>query len=334
MQIALGLQFLQGQQTGQALSAFQKAIDADAGSAKAYMGRSLAYEASGEIEAASRDLRRYLAISGSQADPQMVKHLDELQFKHFSAIPSTTDPNEASPPSRVGIEILLRFVGIAVIAAIMLFAITQVLEFDRLMVSILVAVAGGGLVAAAIDTFLAQQARVNLSVPSPIVSLGMIPLLLLTGMRLDTETVNWDRFTGITSEVKAICEAPSRGSGQSSVSSFGKVWVHGDPNASDFDLDEAANLDDIDTLICVDESKDQLERCSYTNGGSITRYRRKWTVIVIDFETRNVIARNSFSGDSPDTCPGSISSSGNSDKNGSEPSRSEVTNWLNSLERG
>jgi tetratricopeptide (TPR) repeat protein len=332
--IAIGLQALSDQRTAEALTAFNSAIESDSGSSQAYMGRSQAYEAKGDTEQAVRDLRRYLAIAGSQADPKMLKHLDALQSKHVAAVPSSPDSHAKLPPKPATKDELVRFIGITVAAIISCFVLTQVFGFDRLILSLLVALVGGALLATAIDNLIVLKTDTRIDRQNLVGQFGLIALVVVFGMILDNVIVNWDSFADITSEVKVMCEASSSRSFISSVPDLGKVWVHGNLDANDLGREGAANLDEIDTLICVDESAKHVERCNYQGGGSFTRYERVWTVKVIDYASRNPIASNTFNGDSPANCPEALSSTGSSTEYGSDPSRSEVSDWLDTLETG
>jgi cytochrome c-type biogenesis protein CcmH/NrfG len=158
--------------------------------------------------------------------------------------------------------------------------------------------------------------------------------------------VGWwtDNYLRDKAIVASVCEEAAKLTTllpNQTTNSLGKVWVAGAPFSlkSIVEFDTAKSIEEIDTLICIDRKLKGLQTCNYTNGAHITRYQNVWDIVVVDWNTREVRAKNSFVGDEPnsfvgdepDACPESISGRG-IDYYGNDPPSSSINEWLLSIE--
>ena len=92
----------------------------------------------------------------------------------------------------------------------------------------------------------------------------------------------------------------------------------------------AKNADEVDFVICISQREVEIERCDYTPGGIITRYRIDYEIAIVNPENAQTVMKNVMAGKMPADCPSSIRSDEGGPKYGKPPIYLDFQNWLRS----
>lgn len=112
------------------------------------------------------------------------------------------------------------------------------------------------------------------------------------------------------------------------------LYVHSDiqnPSAIPTEL-RAANVNEIEVVLCRNFDRVLVERCQYTNNTTVERYRRKTTYLLVNYETGRIMTQTNYTGGIPDRCPQTIYGS-TPDISGSAPSSGAWVDWATGLVR-
>ncbi|MBI5930901.1 MAG: hypothetical protein HY862_16445 [Chloroflexi bacterium] len=308
---AAGYQVGEKSMLAESLAEFDKAIALDPQLSLAYLGRSSIHAHQGNFTQSLLDLREHVRLSGTEATPQTLNRLKELEARYPT--PPTPSRFAAASPSESKFNI-----------PILGWLVSAVWEFPR-------------------DIWAAFLSMMRLGpaaarTPIKILLAGVVALCLIPMLCAGMTTVpHAMRVAAIDGKVKPVCQATGNQSTTlQKLTEFGDVWVYGASDPAALGLDEASSVDKIDTLICVTEHEDLLETCTYSGDGKATLQRTQitWEVKVIVWDTQKLISKRNFTGPEPAECPDSLyvsSSSEEREYKGDHPDEQMVSEWLAGL---
>jgi hypothetical protein len=89
----------------------------------------------------------------------------------------------------------------------------------------------------------------------------------------------------------------------------------------------------VQLVACLEEQQIELERCQYTGGSDLVRYRRQLSVSLREAHTGDLVAEDTFEGSNPRQCP-STKPSNLRQLLGNPVALDEVLTWLNEYVEG
>lgn len=283
---ALGIKQGKRNDNRPALQSFATAIKFNPLNANAYKERAMVFHKMDNASQAIQNLRTYLDLIDGESDTEAQNLLDTLEKDHKVSHRKTfrqRHQQQLSGNDEENVLPLPVLLGIMGIVAVLVWLFFTKDSLDRAILSFVIPLTIGGLVAVAAEFLLftttpSSQTRIGWSGLSVVIAFAVFGF----SETIDQTVVEWAGFSSIAAEARPVCEAST---GEAEVNSIrrrlGKLWIYGSLTAErlSFEDNEAQSIDELETLICIDEIRNN-----------------RWKIKVIDWDSKTLLATTEFSG--------------------------------------